>query len=82
MYDPHFLPPETLTWAMNNAENELNAYLCEVDCYEVNGSEWPRMARMNAIHCRVIAGAATRPEERESWLRLAQDYENTIRPGE
>lgn len=66
MYDPHFLPPDTLTWAMNNAENELNAYLCEVDYNEVNGKEWPQMARENASRCRVIAAAAARPEDRES----------------
>jgi hypothetical protein len=78
MYDPHFIPPETLAWVMENAQNELNAYLCEVDFYKVNGDKWPQMAREQAFLCREIAAAATRPEEKESWLDLAHLYESTI----
>jgi hypothetical protein len=82
MYDPHFIPPDTLSWAMHNAQNELNAYLCEVDFYKMNGREWPQMARENAFRCRAIASAATRSVDRQSWLDLAQQYEDTIARGD
>jgi hypothetical protein len=82
MYDPHFIPPDALSWAMANAQNELNAYLCEVDFYELYGNAWPQMAREQAFRCRAIASAATRPMDRESWLDLAQLYEDTIVTGD
>ena len=82
MYDPHFIPPDTLSWVLDNAQNELNAYLCEVDYYEVNGNKWPKIARQQAFNCRLIAAAAARTEDRDSWLELADQYEDTIKPGD
>ncbi len=78
MYDTRSLAPETITWALDQASNELNAYLCEGDPYVDNGKYWPAIARMNAAHCRSVAAAATEQAERNQWLRLAKSYEETI----
>ena len=82
MYDSRLIPPETLAWAMDNAANELNAYLCEVDYYEVNGKNLPQAARQQALQCRIIASAAKHWVDREAWLSLAEQYEDTIAPGD
>ncbi|MFZ0306144.1 MAG: hypothetical protein WAL75_25900 [Terracidiphilus sp.] len=82
MYDTRLIPPETLEWAMNNAANELNAYLCEVDYREINGKKWPQIARAQALQCRIIGAVANRQADRESWLTLAEQFEDTIGPGD
>ncbi len=78
MYNPELIPQSILKWVMNQAENELNAYLCEVDPYEVNGKEWPSIARGIASRCRALALAASDDAERTPWTQLAEDYEATI----
>jgi len=78
MYEPQHIPPKTLTWVMEQAQNELNAYLCEGDPSKELGDSWPSTALAIAARCRVIAGAATRDADRDSWLRLADDYESAV----
>lgn len=78
MYDMHALSPKTLGWVFDGAMNELNAYLCEVDFREMYGTEWPALARDIAARCYAIAEAATDGVNRQAWLRLAADYEETI----
>lgn len=78
MYDLSKLTPETVDRVFGEAENELNAFLCEVDFHQEFGSEWPRMARRTAATCRAVAKAATDEPSRKSWLMLAENYEMTI----
>jgi|HubBroStandDraft_4_1064222.scaffolds.fasta_scaffold654964_2 hypothetical protein len=78
MYEMHALSPKIIAWVFDEAMNELNAYLCEVDFREMYGSEWPAMARETAADCRAVAETATDAAKRQAWLSLAQDYEETI----
>jgi hypothetical protein len=77
MYDKNLISPDVLGWLMNNAQNELSAYLCEVDFREMYGTKWPLMAREQASLCRSVAAAATEPEDAGPWLDLARQYEET-----
>jgi hypothetical protein len=79
MYDPRLIPPGLLGWVMVNAQNELNAYLCEIDYHKVN-KNWPQAARQQANNCRAIAAAAMREQDRDSWLELADLYEDSAAP--
>lgn len=78
MYDLHALSPKVLDWVCNEALNELNAYLCEVDFRRMYGNEWPEMAREAAASCRGVAKAATDVVSKEAWLSIAKEYEDTI----
>lgn len=80
MYDLNLIPSEALKWLIDNAQNELVAYLCEVDFRAMYGDKWPTMAREQASLCRDVAAAATEPTSKESWLDLARQYEGTITP--
>lgn len=80
MYDPQSIPPDTLTWALGQALNELNAYLCEGDPQKGLGEGWPVTFRETAAQCRSIAAAATLDAERNAWLEIAEDYENAAHP--
>jgi len=78
MYDLAKLTPEIVDRLFGEAENELNAFLCEVDVYRTYGSEWPKMATRTATVCRAVAVASTDEPSRNSWLMLAENYEATI----
>lgn len=78
VYDYRDIPPNTLNWLAFQAQNELNAYLCEGSPYEDNGNDWPAIARSVAGQCRIMATAAVRDAERESWLELARQYQDAI----
>lgn len=80
MYDPRSLAPETLIWALDQASNELNAYLCEADPWKELGENWPATARETAVQCRAVAAAATQETERKSWLALAKSYDDAAQP--
>ncbi len=77
MYNPQDLPPATMQWLMRQALNELNAFLCEGGPYEQNRKEWPADARGIAARCRTVAAAATELHEKDEWLTLADQYEET-----
>ncbi len=78
MYDPKLISPEILSWVLGQAENELNAYLCEVDFRTMYGAEWPKLARDIASRCHAVAATSTDAANRQSWLDLARNYEGTI----
>ncbi|HZP05654.1 MAG TPA: hypothetical protein VFB43_12205 [Terracidiphilus sp.] len=78
MYNPNLLPPETLSWVFSNAQNELHAYLCEIDYHAMHGKEWPKMAYRVALRCRSIAVVAAHKEDRDAWFELAKLYEDSI----
>ena len=78
MYDPKALTPEDLDWALHEAMNELNAYLCEVDFHRMYGDGWSGMAHATASRCRSIAHAATDEVSRQAWIALGNQYEGTI----
>jgi len=78
MLDAQKIPPATMQWVIRQALNELNAFLCEGDPYAQNGQDWPADARAIAVRCRAVAAAATETHEKEEWLELADQYEDTI----
>jgi len=78
MYDLAKLAPEIVDRLFGEAENELNAFLCEVDFHQMYGSEWPQMARRTAAVCRAVSEAGMDEPSRNSWLLLAENYEATI----
>jgi hypothetical protein len=69
-----------MKWVMRNALNEMNAFLCEVDSNEHSGEEWPTDAREIAACCRAVAATATEPSDKDEWLALADQYEDTTGP--
>ena len=75
MYDPSLLPPAALDWVMGQAQNELNAFLCEEGPDGKKFGDWAEMVDATAAQCRIVAASATSPVARESWLTLAQEYE-------
>lgn len=77
MYDPKLISPEILTWVLDQAKNELHAYLCEVDFREMYGAGWTEIALRTASFCRSFAAASTEESDKESWLELAWNYEST-----
>jgi hypothetical protein len=78
MYNPQLLSPATTEWVMNNALNELNAFLSDGDFYEQYGKDWPGDARTISTYCRDVAKAALSDSTRQAWLDLADQYEDTI----
>lgn len=76
MFDPTKMPPNTLRWVLAQAENELNAFLCEVIPGNKEVGNWEEMAKSTAEQCRIIASIASESYENEIWLRLAQHYED------
>ncbi len=78
MLNPRILSPDTIAWLARKALSELNAYLCEVDCYKENGNESPEIARVTAARCRAVASAVDDEVEKKTWLDLANKYEGTI----
>ena len=78
MYNLESLSADTVDWVFEAAMNELHAYLCEVDFHQIYGARWPTLARGTAACCRELADAATDDVNRDAWLTLAKDYEETI----